>query len=70
MTEEERIDKTYREKYLSELASVKYPGTVDTCSKEEFEWRIKEIARCKRDIKYFAEKWFKIINLDKGLMTI
>lgn len=69
MTPEE-LDKIYRAKYLAELASVKSPGTTDTCSREEFEWRVKEIAKCKRSISYFAQNWFKIINLDKGLMTI
>lgn len=64
------IDNLYRQKYLSELASVKTPGTTDKCSAEEFQWRINEIAKCKRSIQYFAENWFKIINLDKGLMTI
>lgn len=39
-------------------------------SQEEYTERIKEIIRCKNDINYFAEKYFKIINLDKGLMTI
>ena len=53
-----------------ELATIKRPGEIDQCSKEEFEWRIKEIAKCKRDIVYFAEHYFRIINLDKGLHVI
>ena len=53
-----------------ELASVKKPGKKEYISKEEYEQRVKEIVRCRRDICYFAEKYFKIINLDKGLMTI
>jgi len=53
-----------------ELATIKQAGEVDTCTKAEFEHRVREIAKCKRDICYFAEKYFKIINLDKGLMTI
>ena len=53
-----------------ELANVKKPNLVEHVTREEFELRVKEIARCKRDICYFAEKYFKIINLDKGLMTI
>lgn len=53
-----------------ELATIKRPGVVERISKEEFEFRLKEIAKCKRDIKYFAEKYFKIINLDTGLSTI
>lgn len=29
-----------------------------------------EIARCKRDIVYFAENYYRVINLDKGLHII
>lgn len=54
----------------NELASIKKPGVYEKVSNEEFQRRIIEIAKCKRDINYFAEKYFKIINLDKGLMTI
>lgn len=53
-----------------ELASIKRPGEVDHCSDEEFEHRIREIAKCKRDIVHFAENYFRIISLDKGLHVI
>lgn len=53
-----------------ELASIKKPGEVDKCTPEEFSWRIREIAKCKRDIVYFAEHYFRVINLDKGLHII
>lgn len=53
-----------------QLASIKKPGEVEMISAEEMKYRIGEIARCKRDICYFAEKYFKIINLDVGLTTI
>jgi hypothetical protein len=53
-----------------ELATIKKPGQVEYISKEEYQERVREIIKCKRDIKYFAENYFKIINLDKGLMTI
>lgn len=53
-----------------QLASIKKPNSLIASSKEEFEKAIIEIARCKRDICYFAEKYFKIINLDVGLTTI
>lgn len=39
-------------------------------SKEEFERRIKEIARCKRDPIYFANKYFRIISMNEGLQVI
>jgi hypothetical protein len=31
---------------------------------------IEEYLRCKNDIEYFAKKYVKIVNLDKGLVTI
>lgn len=53
-----------------QLSVIKKAGENDHVSKEEFERRIMEIARCKRDICYFAEKYFRIINLDTGLGLI
>ena len=53
-----------------ELASIKKPNEQDHITKEEFEYRIREIAKCKRDIVYFAEKYYRVINLDKGLHII
>lgn len=53
-----------------QIATIKKPNEIEYITKEEYDFRLKEIARCKRDIVYFAEKYFKIINLDKGLMTI
>lgn len=53
-----------------ELATIKKPGEVETVSREEFEKRIKLIARCKRDINFWAENFFRIISLDTGLQVI
>ena len=53
-----------------ELASIKKPGEIEQVTKEEFERRIREIAKCKRDIVYFAENYYRVINLDKGLHII
>lgn len=54
-----------------ELATIKKVGNAtEAISKEEYEYRIKEIAKCKRDIVYFAENYFRIINLDRGLEII
>lgn len=53
-----------------QLATIKKPGEIDRVSTEEFERRVKEIVKCKRDIVYFAEKYFRVINLDKGLHVI
>ncbi len=53
-----------------ELGSIKKPGETEFVSAEENQRRILEIAKCKRDICYFAEKYFKIINMATGLQTI
>lgn len=54
-----------------ELATIKKPNeTVTFKSKSEYEESIMEIARCKRDIVYFAEHYYRVINLDKGLHII
>lgn len=39
-------------------------------TKEEYERRVKEIVKCKRDITYFANNYFKILTLDKGTINI
>lgn len=54
----------------TDLATIKKPGEIEDISRDEFEFRIKEIAKCKRDIVYFAENYFRVINLDKGLHII
>ena len=53
-----------------QLSYIKKPGEKDWISKEEFERRIMEIAECKRSICHFAEKYFRIINIDTGLTII
>ena len=53
-----------------QLSHIKKVGEIDNVSREEFEYRIQEIAKCKRDICYFAEKYFRIISLDYGLQII
>lgn len=54
-----------------ELATIKKPtDTPEIVSSEEYERRIREIIKCKRDIVYFAENYYRIINLDRGLELI
>jgi len=53
-----------------ELAVMKKLGDTERISKAEFEHRIIEIAKCKKDIVYFAEHYARIVNLDKGLHII
>ena len=36
-------------------------------TREEYDYRMREIAKCKRDIEYFADHYYKLINLDTGL---
>ena len=45
-----------------ELATIKKPNQIEYITKEEYDWRLKEIARCKRDIIYFCETYFRITN--------
>lgn len=59
----------YNSDFSSQLATIKRKS-LEHISKEEFAWRIKEIAKCKRDIVYFAEHYVRIMNLDKGLHVI
>lgn len=49
---------------------VKRPNVVEQISREEFETRIKNIAHSKRDIVWWAENFFYIVTLDKGLSKI
>lgn len=53
-----------------ELSTIKKPGSVDYVSKEEYQERVKEIIRCKRDIVYFAENYYRVVNPAKGLHII
>ena len=36
----------------------------DIVTKEEYERRVREIVKCKRDIVYFANTYFKILSLN------
>ena len=39
-------------------------------TKEEYERRVREIVKCKRDIVYFANTYFKILSMNTGITTI
>ena len=55
----------------SSSGNIKYAKDAEEyVTKEEFDRRISEIAKCKRDIAYFADNYYKIVNLDKGLMQL
>lgn len=53
-----------------ELGSIKKPGVIEYISNEEYEHRIKQIAKAKRDICWWAENYFRIVSVDEGLITI
>jgi len=53
-------DQRYLGDPLLKRSAVKYNYT-----KEEVE----EYRKCKRSVKYFTEKYFKIVHVDKGLIT-
>ena len=53
-----------------ELATIKKPDQSENISKEEFERRITSIVHSKRDISWWAENFFRIVTLDKGLQVI
>lgn len=53
-----------------ELASIKKPNEVEYITKEEYEQRVRTIARCKRDIVWWAENFFRIVSLSSGLQLI
>jgi len=46
--------------------NLKRSGTKINFTKKQ----VKEYAKCKNDVKYFAEKYMKIVSLDEGLVTI
>lgn len=54
----------------SELATIKKANEQIKVSKEEFERRIKIIAKSKRDIVWWAEHFFRIVSLNTGLGVI
>lgn len=49
---------------------VKKANVVEQLSKDVFEERVKNIAHAMKDIVWWAENFFRIITLDKGLTTI
>ena len=53
-----------------ELATIKKPNQIEYITKEEYDWRITEIAKCKRDIVYFAETYYRVVHPAKGLHII
>ena len=42
----------------------------EVITKEEYERRVREIVKCKRDIVYFANTYFKILSMKDGIRTI
>ena len=56
---------------IKEIPSVKKANTPpEVITNEEYEHRIREIVKCKKDIVYFANTYFKILSLNEGIRTI
>ena len=53
-----------------ELASIKKAGEREILTPEQFKERAGELKKCKKDIMYFCRKYFKIISLKDGLVTL
>jgi hypothetical protein len=53
-----------------ELASIKKAGEKEIMTPEQFKEKAKELKRCKKDILYFCKKYFKIVSLRDGLVTL
>ena len=49
---------------------IKKPNFVEKITDEQFRERIQAIAHAKRDICWWAENFFHIVTLDKGLQKI
>ena len=54
----------------NELATVKKPNQVEFVSREVLIERLREIKRCREDILYFCENYYRIQSLDKGLHIV
>ena len=54
----------------NELASIKKAGEKEIMTPEQFKATAKELKRCKKDILYFCKKYFKIVSLRDGLVTL
>lgn len=53
-----------------ELSTIKKPNEKELITREEYDRRNSEIAKCKRDIVYFCENYYRINSLDKGLHVV
>ena len=53
-----------------ELATVKKPNHIEYVSKDTLVERLKEIKRCREDISYFCENYYRIQSLDQGLHVV
>ena len=53
-----------------ELATIKKAGEKEILTPQQFKERARELKRCKDDILYFCRKYFKIVSLKDGLVTL
>jgi len=52
--------------FIRSNPNLKAPDYTEYVSKEEAEFRVKEIIKCKNDIIYFANTYFTIIHMQRG----
>lgn len=46
--------------------NIKPVNSVDYITQEEYNFRLQELIKCRQDILYFAEKYYTIVNIDRG----
>ena len=54
----------------NELATIKKAGEKEFLTLDQIRERAKELKKCKNDILYFCRKYFKIVSLKDGLITL
>ena len=56
----------FRKPFIRNNEALKTPGFREKITKEEHDFRVKEIVMCRQDPAYFAEKYFTIVSPKKG----
>lgn len=56
--------------FLRNNENLKVANYTEHITKEEFQYRVNEIAKCKADILYFANKYYSIVDLNIGKHVI
>ena len=54
----------------TELASIKKAGEKEILTPAELKKKALELKKCREDILYFCRKYFKVVSLKDGLITL